>query len=451
MAPQGGSRICSRMPIVADTTVAVPLWLLWSRTFCCVLSVAGLALHYNLRVCDRRKVKRAIVTFFVAVARANRLKRLSRAAAVVERGMRAIYGYRTWRIVIISFFLSGFYIIAAFLASGGFFLNWKSARTLKAQLEMKAEPVLYRMSAGERLRALRMDCYGFGESRTCYYPYNDPSAIATRKRASIFEDAYRQLVAREPKHAQLTILTMWDGTYLHADYRDSDLYFFQGVSLFCLNILLDLSGVLLLLSVAGRLSRSLSLGRMIRLVLIALVGSTALAFLSLYAYWLVESGDAWGAAAVLGFPIGALMILSALLLMASGRARTLIMPHEPLPNIFLTAPGVILMGSFLVGSSLPHLLRPHLVTINLGDPGTVFYYLLAAGTVLPTFIGTSLVLTVVLLGVFARALLFPTLIYLRTVLRTPAPLLVTLASAPAVLLQTLVSNWPDIHKMLHLH
>jgi hypothetical protein len=44
----------------------------------------------------------------------------------------------------------------------------------------------------------------------------------------------------------------------------------------------------------------------------------------------------------------------------------------------------------------------------------------------------------------------PTLIYIRTVLRMPAPLLVTLTAALAVVFQTLAATWSDIHKMFRV-
>jgi hypothetical protein len=79
---------------MAEATIPVPLWLLWARTVCGGLSLAGFVIHYNLRVRDRLKVKWAIKRVFVKVARANRLERLGIAAAAVKTGIGSIGLFR---------------------------------------------------------------------------------------------------------------------------------------------------------------------------------------------------------------------------------------------------------------------------------------------------------------------------------------------------------------------
>jgi hypothetical protein len=426
---------------VAEATIPVPLWLLWARALCGALSTAAFVIHYNLRVRDRRKVKRAIVTFYVAVARANRLARLSAAAAAVEAGMRAIYGRRIRRLAAISFSISILYFIGAFLISGGLSFDWKSARALKTRLEMLADPTLHSMPPAELSRATEHECSEFG----CSYNNDDPAAVATRERISRFEEAYRGLVAKQPARTELTMLTLWEGTYVS---RGDPV---PAVSLFCFNVLLDLSGVLLVMRVAGQLSKRLPLLHMIPIALLAVAGSLFLASLSVYSYGLVDRGDVWGAAAVLGVPLGAMILL----LFISLSVWMVVEKVRGDEDASWVAALVCLGGSFLVGLPLltdawSHLSPPRPPPIQLGERATWFFYLIAAGTVLPTLIGTAFVVGVVLFGASARALLFPTLIYVRTVLRVPAPLLVTLTAAPAVVFQTLVSTWPEIHKMLRL-
>lgn len=80
-----------------------------------------------------------------------------------------------------------------------------------------------------------------------------------------------------------------------------------------------------------------------------------------------------------------------------------------------------MLGLVIAHESWSHLSQPQLPVIRTDQPATWFFYLIAAGTVLPTLICSAFVMIVVLFGTFARALLFPTLTYVRTVLRMPAP------------------------------
>lgn len=427
---------------MADPLIQVPLWLLWGRTLCGALSIAGFVIHYNLRVRNRRKVKRTIVRFFVAVVRANRLARLSTAAAAVETGMRAIYGHRILRIAAISFLLSILYFVGAFFISGASLIDWKGVRILKARLEQTVDPILYSMPEAERQRVQEQECTSYPADGTaivvCFDKYLDAAAVATRTRISDFRARYHRLIGKESAHTALTMLTLWEGTYLE---RDAPL---PAISLFSLNIILDLSGVLLVMNVAGQLSKRSSLLRMLPPALISVVGSIVLASLSVFSYGLVDRGDVWGAGVVLGVLTCTLMIW----MMVKG------FREDPFEDSFLAlALGMI---GFVVGFAMlivgwSQLSRPYLPVIHFGEQATWFFYLIAVGVVLPTLIGTVFVLAVVLFGASARTLLFPTLIYVRTVLRLPTPLLVTLTAAPFVVFQTLVSIWPDIHKMLGLH
>jgi hypothetical protein len=132
---------------MAEATIPVPLWLLWARAILGALSLAGFAVHYNLRVRHRRTIertiKRSIVRLFVTLARANRLERLSTAGTIIERGMRFIYGNRIRRIVAIGSSMSVLYIGLAFWISGGSAFNWSEARSRKSQLEIAADPILH--------------------------------------------------------------------------------------------------------------------------------------------------------------------------------------------------------------------------------------------------------------------------------------------------------------------
>jgi hypothetical protein len=409
--------------------------------------LAGFAIHYNLRVRDRRRVKRAIVTFFVAVARANRLERLATAAAAVNSGMRAIYGNSVKRIVAISFSLSILYFVSAFVISGGLSSNWQRVKDLKTRIEIAADPVLYSKPAS-RSRAQEQVCHVRGERAVCQDKYNDAEAVDIRARILAFGAKYRALIAKEPAHTELVMLTLWDGTYLGRSWL-------AAISPLCFNILLDLTGVVLVMHIAGRLSAERRLSRMIPLALVVLVGSVMLSSLSVYSYGLVDRGDVWGLVAVLGFPLGALIAVTAAVGFIAASADSLAKGGERnwVGWLFTAALslGMVVLGLGIALDSWGHLSRPQLPTIQMNQPATWFFYLIAAGTVLPTLIGSAFVLAVVLFGTFARALLFPTLTYVRTVLRMPAPLLVTLTAAPAVVFQTLVSTWSDIFRMLRLN
>jgi hypothetical protein len=94
---------------MTSQSIAVPLWLLWARVACVLLSLVGVAIHYNLRVKGRRKAKHAVVRFFVTAARENRLNQIRQAAVIVEQGMRWVYGSSLWRVIPISLSLSAAY------------------------------------------------------------------------------------------------------------------------------------------------------------------------------------------------------------------------------------------------------------------------------------------------------------------------------------------------------
>jgi hypothetical protein len=403
------------------------------------LSIAGLAVHYNLRVRDRRKIKRGIVRFFVAVARANRLKRLCTAAGAVEAGMRAIYGHQIRRIVAISFSVSILYGIFAFIISDGLLIDWKATNALKEKLEIAADPVLYETPANERSRTKEQVICGYTpQGLFCLDDrHSEAAAVATRRRIGRFDATYRGLIAKERAHTALTMLKVLEGTHLASWIP------FPAVSLLCFNILLDLSGVLLVIKVARQLSNTPSLLRMTPLALTAVVVSAILASLSVYSYELVDSGDVWGVAAVAGVPIGATLVLAAGMLIVWA-ARELRRDNYRWRVVF-AAPLLVTLLS-LVGYKIlaacwhHHFARPHLPAVQLSERADWFFYLIAAGAVLPTWIGTAFVLAVVLFGAFARALLFPTQVYVRTVLRLPTPVMVTLTAAPAALTQMLVST-----------
>jgi len=340
------------------------------------------------------------------------------------------------------------YFASAFVISGGFTFDWHRVKDLKTRIEIAADPVLYSKSASERSRAQEQLCISTSESEVCRDKYNDAEAVDIRARLDAFGARYRALVAKERAHTELAMLTLWEGTYLGRSWL-------AVVSLLSFNILLDLTGVVLVMHIAGRLSVKLPLSRMILLALVVLVGSVMLSILSVYSYGLVDKGDVWGLAAVLGLPLGAFFVVISASLVTVAAADWLASRGKRDWRAAMYG-GVALLGGSgfglgIVLGSWSHLSRPQMPAIQIDQPATWFFYLIAAGTVLPTLIGSAFVLGVVLFGAFARALLFPTLTYVRTVLRMPAPLLVTLTAAPAVVFQSLVSTWSDICRMLHLH
>ena len=152
---------------MVSTAGPIPLWLLWIRALCFVVSIVGLAIHYNLAAHDRLTVKHSIVRFFVAIARENPLKRLNRAAAAVESGMRRIYGYRARRVVAISCSLSILYFIVVFALCGGDSVGWRSIQEQQATLERAADPYLYDLPAETRTHALKKKCYPLLNTEIC--------------------------------------------------------------------------------------------------------------------------------------------------------------------------------------------------------------------------------------------------------------------------------------------
>ena len=133
------------------------------------LSVAGIALHYNLRTLNRRRVKHAVVRFFVAAARENRLTRIQNAFASVEKGLRTVYGHKVWRVVLISFLLSVLYFCAAFLASDAARVDWQHIRTIKANLERTAQPDLYQVPKASLERATDINVNQCDGMSVCTY------------------------------------------------------------------------------------------------------------------------------------------------------------------------------------------------------------------------------------------------------------------------------------------
>jgi hypothetical protein len=416
----------------------VPLWLLWAEALSVALSVAGIALHYNLRTLNRRRVKHAVVRFFVAAARENRLTRIRNAFASVERGLRTVYGHKVWRIVLISFLLSFFYFGAAFLASGAARVDWQRVRNIKANLEQTAQPVLYAVPAALRERAT--DINPCDEMTVCTYKYDDPEAQQIRAQITEFEQAYPRLLASSPEHTTLTMLTIWEGTYVEGT---SFLVIF---TLILLNILLDLVGVLLALKVTLLLSKKNSLFTMICLGILCTGVVLILGCISLYTYGMIDKGDSWGAASVIGFGIGLLVVLVGILELG---VRSNSKPFDWFMR-GLAVPTMII-AVFLMRSSWAHFVAFRVPSIVWDRPVGLFFYLVGLGTVFPSLVCAIFVIVLVLIGAFARTLLTPTVIYLRTVLRMPTPLLITLSAAPAILVSATIKLWPDLPRMLGHH
>jgi hypothetical protein len=436
------------MPI----SLPVPLWLLWTRAIFVAISVAGIAVHYNLRLRGRRKVRHAVARFFVHAARENRLGRVRMAASIVESGMKKVYGPRPLRIILISLSLSMIYLLVAFLVSGGVTYDWRHAYTSKARLEWAADRVLYATPVLERERATSQACMPAGQGGfVCKDRFTDPQASATRARLGAFPARYRDLVSRSPDRAAVTMLTLWQGTYVDnaADRLIARL------SLVGLNVLVDLAGVLLVFQALRRLSESASLLSMIGLAAIVLSLSGTLVFGTIYAYQLVANGDEMGIAAILGFLLSLASLLFALVVFLG----TWLEAHETndedkkRPKMWT---GVLVGAaalSFTIGIAI--LWMPHIVSVSISTPASAlnkpleaFFGLVALGSIFPTLVGTVCIVVLVVAGAFARVLLFPTLIYLRTALRMPGPLMVTLTAAPAVVAQAMVSTWSELCRML---
>jgi hypothetical protein len=429
-------------------TVPVPLWLLWTRIACVVLSLVGIAVHYNLRVKGRLRAKHAVVRFFVKAARESRLDRIRLAAAIATKAMQSVYGANLGRIVPISLSLSAVYLLGAFFWSGGSSYDWNGARSAKQALEKSADPTLFATPRSEVQRARTMDCVGDEHGAVCTPHFTDPQAEQTRTRLDRFPARYRALVAASPQKTAITMLTLWDGTY--ADIPFDRLV--ARASLILFGVLVDLLGVFLVFQALGRLSKSTSFFGMITLGVMTVFCSSALMYGTLYAYELVSNGDEMGIAAVLAALFAPLILLFGIALLCATSSS------ESRDDLFITIALKIIapLGALVCAGMLGYFAWDHLVRIHIGAdalainrPPSAFFGLVALGTVLPTLMGA--VCVVVAAGAFARALLYPTMVYVRTALRLPTPLIITLTGAPIAVAQALISGWSDLCRMLGVH
>ena len=217
-------------------------------------------------------------------------------------------------------------------------------------------------------------------------------------------------------------------------------------------MLLDLTGILLVMDIAKRLSVTSSLLRIIKLGMLLMIASITLVCLSVYAYGLVDRGDIWAIAAVLGMPLAVYLVFASAAMMLGYADSDFMDDAEGLASgarFFIRFGGLIfgLASLAFVLLCWSHFEAPRIPSIEKVEPLSYFFYLIALATVLPSVISSSFVIAVVLLGAVAWVLFWPILIYVRTVLRLPTPLLITLTAAPFVITQALVSGWDDFHRM----
>ena len=126
--------------------------------------------------------------------------------------------------------------------------------------------------------------------------------------------------------------------------------------------------------------------------------------------------------------------------------RTAVRKVPPLSGAALLT--VVITGGILSFAAVPLSEVPFALPLFDIHPLDGFFYVAALAAVLPTVVGILCVVLLVTAGAFARTLLGPTMLYLRTVLRMPYPVLITLMAGPAAIAQALVSSWGELRRML---
>jgi hypothetical protein len=348
------------------------------------------------------------------------------------------------------------YLFAAFVGTGGLTYDWQRIRVLKTELEKKADPALYGLPRVELDHATEQWCTQGG----CTFRNVDPDAISLRARMRQFAKSYRRLVRENPERVPLSIVTAWDRTYV-------DHYPGMGeappfLSFVFMNVIIDFVGVLFLVSILHLLTAARTLLFMLVLAAAAFTGCFGLVFTSLYSYQLISHGDEAGINAVLTVPLW--LMFWALAISYSWFWWTGVRHAEPEKNRLadkawkvvsaVIANIMLVLAIFgtpkILTEAWSHLNNIKEIVPNLPfrTPVDSYFYVVSLLSTLPIIAGVVCIATLVTAATFARTLLAPTLVYLRTVLRVPAPLLISITATPAAIVQAIVTCWPDIHRMM---
>jgi hypothetical protein len=425
----------------------VPVWLLWVRTVCLALSIAGTAVYYGKLDFKRRmRVKHSVLRFFIRAARENRLERVRSAAGAVAGVVKRVYGREFFGIVVVSTMLSLLYLVAALALCGAVSYDWVGLRAEKARIERQVDPLLFATPEAKRREALEETCpVGDHFALPCSFTYSGPQMDQIRAHLSTFDSRYRHAVIAHRQHTEIWILTLQMGTL---DGGRG----WQALSLLILNVVLDICGAYLVMGTLMALTDAQSLIRMMRLALVSVVVGALLVTMSVSGYHLVSNGHLYGAYAVLAVPLSLLMLGSGI-----GGVVEIAKSNRTVVRKVLSVAGAALLTVVVTGGVLLFALVPlsdvpiARPAFDIHHPLDGFFYIVAVAAILPTAVGLLCVVLLVAAGTFARTLLGPTMLYLRTVLRMPYPVLITLTAAPAAIAQALVSSWGELHRMLGLN
>ena len=431
------------MPTGIDKPILVPVWLLWAQALCILISVVGAIVHYNLRTTQARKVKHALKRLFVAAARENNLERMRRGCKVVESAIYRVSDGSWARIGFLSACLTVFYFFVSFVVSGGFSVDWRGIAAAKARIEREAEPTLYQKTPAQVERARKQNCKEIRENVTvCTPAFDDAEARDIRDRIDKFEKAYPHLVSASRDHTVVTMLTLWKGTYLDESDR-FPLLLFLG-----LNIVIDLMGLIITVRVASALAAKSSALRTISMGFIIVLAGITLPAASIASYEAADGGDFWGAAGGLEF-IAGLLLLAGIVFVVRTVGLDFDSGKDALWFLWGMAGG-LLMAANLVVYGLGHLTVLHIPALHLRPSVGWFFYLIAFASVVPTVLSIGAVLCVMMMGSLTKLLMPMSMGYLKAVWRMPAPILITLTAAPAAVVTSLVSFWPNLHRMFGL-